>query len=405
LEDKRERFMIDMKVKCILGLSCLFILTGMTNQLASASGKVSAGLTVGFAHDTNPELVCDNQEYEDTSLIVVNPFLFFENSLNANRIKLKLDYIQNRFPDSSGITNMNKFTVDADWLYWYSDNMSFFARTDWTVTSFGLQNNDVPEYRGKTACNTFCSGMKYVMDDWYEFEITGTWALRQYRNNHEMYDDDIVHGINWQDWGVSVSGSYILIPEMVFFSNCNYIFRNYSYNDVSPGHQRIEADMGFRSLLTDGTEITVKAHLFRYEFDGEVPRRMKADYTNYGLSFETSIPLSEKWYLNINAGSKYDVSERGLRKYFYNEYVSAGIEYNGLVVVTGEMAHFKIDYHGQEPLFKTHLTQADLGLSYTIYSWCRINAEYRFVYRTEEDKIYRIDNQRLGLSLTFTIPQ
>ncbi len=370
-----------------------------------AIGQNKAGLTIGWAHDSNPELAFDMLEYEESSLFSINPFLKMENIFLNNILKLHLNYVQDRFQGSPEINSRYQFDSAVDWLYSYSDTMTFFARSNLDWSSFGAQNDDVPEFMGKTASYAFRSGMKFVMDDWYELEVAGIWAHKRYRSDINLFNNEFVHGVNWQDWGISVSGSYILLPEMVFFSNMDYIFRNYSMNDISPGHQRVEATVGFTSSLKIGAEGTVQAHLFRYEFDGDVPRRMNPQYTNYGVSLKSAIPITDEWTLSIKAGSKYDLSERGVRKYFYNEYASAMVHYDGPFTFQADVAYSKLDYHAQEPLLKTHSTKANIMLGYDLFSWCRVKGFYRFFHRTQEEKDFEIDQQRLGLNLTFFVRQ
>ncbi|MGB3975426.1 MAG: hypothetical protein WBM02_03605 [bacterium] len=381
----------------ILGVLCFFSV-----DILFAQSEIDIGFDSGAFHDSNPALYPDSFESLTESIgFMFKPFINLHLSTLSNDLKFSSDYCEERFNEKMVPQAFSGYSLSIDWTHKINEALSFNILNDFKHSTIDREAIDIPEYRGKTRDNKLLPGIIFQFNDTFKFETRGVWKLKKYIDSEPDPFTERHFNENWDEYGASTAFHYYPIKEIGFFINLSHLKKKFRRFDPVPGQIRSDGSFGFQTLLPYGTEIKVQASIYVFEFKGEVPRRMKAEYTDFGIQLDINQSFSSDWSMNFKAESIYDVSERGPRYFFHLENISARIEYQGdkPPVFNAYVRYSKLDYLGQEPHFVDYETLAGLSAGYKISNYVAINGFYNYFKRTQYSSEFDTEANRFGLEL------
>jgi len=373
-------------------------------QTSHAEISYSLNLDAGTAFDTNPSFLPDNDaDLTSTYLLLLKPSGTLLWSQSKHRFSLNVKYITEARDKNDSLHDKSMFDSDWTYSYMYQDWGHFFLKSRIIQSEYGPHCVDIPEFMGRTLRYNFSPEFEFQPVDYFRLKISLMGESKTYQDYETDGVSNIVHGENWDEYGVYTEAQYDIIPQMSFLSGFSYSVRDYPDFDDMPGYIHHEASFGFKNILPQGTDITVLAHLYRYQFKGEVPRRMDAAYTNYGVSMTTSHPMTPDCKVSFSAFSIFEISERGIRRFYHNQGASLTFDYTnvGPFSFHSFLKYNKLDYQGQEPEVVRRTRHAELSINYQLNEWMQIGTHYRYFEHTPEESELQINEQRIALQISF----
>ncbi len=367
-----------------------------------AQSHIELGLDGTAFHDSNPTLYPDSYEnLLGTTGFLWKPYINWHFLTNQNEVKCSFDYWKEQMRKKMDPQEMTGYSFSINWSNTLNDTLTFNLINDFKESEIERENVDLPEYTGKTRWNELQPGIAYQYNDIFEAETHAFWRIKKCINSDSALFPERFIRENWDEYGASASFHYNPIQEIGFYTNLTHLKRKFRHFDPVPAQIRSNGSFGFQTLLPYGTKIRIQASIFVFEFKGDVPRRMKAEYTNFGIEFKVDQPLRPDWLINLEAKSIYDISERGARYFFHIENVSARLEYQGdkPPLFSTYIRYSKLDYLGQEPHFVEYETLAGISAGIRFNQYIRVNCFYNYFKRTQYSSEFDTDANRFGLEI------
>jgi hypothetical protein len=398
--------MVSRQCGYMIKITCLILFLS-TFKSVFADMQLNLGLGTSAFYDSNPALHPAGFEFlQDSYGLILKPGVNFHLSTPKSTFDIISTYLEEAYSDTTQMNNLSGLSISSVWSRKMSETLRFSLSDTFNQSMMDRDDRDIPEIRGTARWNELKTGIVYGKEQDLIIKAYGTWRIKRYKDLDLMGYLDSYDLENWNEYSASAFFHYYLIPEISFLSKIVYMKRKFPDYQPVPGHTQSIGSFGFRTHLPYGTEIQADILIYVYEFDGEVPRRMKPGYTNFGVELEITHPFSHGWQFNIKGGSIYEMSERSPRYFYHLETISARVEYNSQTpyIFRSRIRHSKLEYLGLEPRLVVYETLADLTLGYKISKWCEINGFYWFLKRTREMPEYDTDAGRLGIELNFMVP-
>lgn len=372
-----------------------------------AEMRLNLGFGSAAFYDSNPALHSATFEFlQDSYGLTLIPNANFHLSTAKNDLDLECSYLEESYSDTTNLKNLSGFSIVSAWSQRMSDTFRFSLSNNFKQSMMDREDRDIPEVTGIVRWNELQSGIAYGKENDFILKAHGIWSIKRNRDGDFQEYSDLYQLESWNEYGAAAFFQYYLIPEISLLTNIMYLKRKFSDYESVPGHAQSIGSFGFKTHLPYGTDIQTEILIYVYEFEGEIPRRMKAEYTNFGVALEINHPFSPGWKCNIKAGSVYEISERSPRYFYHLETISAQLEYrsNRPYVFRSRIRHSKLDYLGQEPRIVVYETLAGLTLGYKITNWLEINGFYWFLQRSRELPEYDTETDRLGIGMNVMVP-
>lgn len=391
----------------ILLLPVVLMLSALSIHAESFEYEWQAGCDFESAYDTNPALLPDSSDKDPESYVIS---LIPHGSLKVKNsyayLQITGRYLSENYPETDEFNDQNSFNLETVWRSDYSNLISYFASGSLAQSGFGPENLDLPDYRGRSQINEFRPGMEWHWDQHARLSASAIWKMKDYQG----FESDGVYGsafgMDWNDYGMEVRGNYAFIPEFEFLSSLVWRLREFDDYDPVPGHNRTDGAFGFKVILPEGSTIAAQAHLHHVKFDGEVPRHMNSNYTNYGMSLESIHPLTPGLLLRLDAFSVFDISERGPRMLYHDRGVLAGISYEINADLTTELTYeyHKLEYNGQEPLLSSRTQNFSAQIKYRLMEWLTVGSSYQYYTYDEAIPDEFSERHRIAIRAGFSVP-